>query len=180
MIDATKGITAIELAALRQADIVSFHLRAGDCYLITSKNAEPTPADPFAPPRRSVTIVAEAQVTDYTPLDWRRNYFTDAEYESQRLPAATQCFAMIDSAQYTPEWRTLVSLLKVGDAIRLVWICNAWRTFANEARGTVEDRMDVEVRRSGKLLTFRLLDYVGAGNSGRMVKMPIPEEVSAA
>ena len=176
MTDTTTGITAVELAALRKADAVSFHLRDGNCYLVASKETESTPADPFAPPRRSVTITAESQVTDYTPLHWTRTYFSDSQYKSGKLPAGTQCFAMLHSAQYLPEWRTIASLLKVGDAIRLVWLCNAWRSPANEARGTVGDRMNVEVRRSGKVLTFRLLDYVGDNCSARMVKMPIPAE----
>lgn len=41
-----------------------------------------------------------------------------------------EAFAYISSAQYSPHWLTIASLLKPGDVLRLVWVAGGRSTWA--------------------------------------------------
>jgi sortase (surface protein transpeptidase) len=68
---------------------------------------------------------------------------------------------MEHTPQSSEHWRTLVSLLHVGDEITLHWDKGGLVTEFLKERSITGDTLDIVITRNGKKLTFRIDCYVG-------------------
>jgi hypothetical protein len=173
MLDATTetktGLDAIQLAALRKADTVCFfHRHVPDTtgetsYICATKKNKPSPIDPFAPHETSVIIPVE-----YRLRDWTREQADKIPYNSEDWKA----FEWIGSAQYHEEWRTIVSLLRVGDKLTLHWQRGAWTNEAmqNATPKFYGDSLSLIVDRGDKVLHFHIDTSVCEDNTARMIR----------
>ena len=106
------GLDKLALAALRQADRISFHHSEGKSLIRATKEHKPTERDPFAPRETVITIACEARITDYD-----RGGCLGTDVYRDDLKGYT-AFAWFSQAQYADcTWETTASILKVGDEL---------------------------------------------------------------
>jgi hypothetical protein len=161
------GLTAIDLAALRKADSVCFfHRKVPDAsgetsYIDAIKRAKVCARDPFA---RDVShvIACPYRLREYTSGDDK------IPYNSEEWSG----FESISSAQWSEEWKTVVSLLRVGDRLTLHWQRGAWTTesMANASPKFYGDSLSIIVERAKATLEFHVRMSVCENNSARMVR----------
>lgn len=165
----TIGIDAIQLAALRKADSVCFFRRhvpdaTGETsYIDCGKRNKPSPIDPFAPHETHIIIPCEYRLREYT------------SGHDDKIPHNSNdwnAFESISSAQYHDEWRTIASLLRVGDKLTLHWQRGAWNTQAMEHATPrfYGDVLSLIVDRGDKRLAFHVRMSVCENNSARMIR----------
>lgn len=170
MLDATEktGLDAIQLAALRKADTVCFFHRAvpdltGETsYIGATKNHKPSASDPFAPRETHIVIPCDFRLREYTRGDDKIAY--DA--------TNWRAFESVMSAQFDEEWRTVVSLLRVGDKLTLLWQRGAWtnESMKNATPQFFGDSLSLIVERAKATLQFHIDTSVCENNSARMVR----------
>lgn len=172
MLDATSetktGLDAVQIAALRKADRVAFFHRAtpdasGETsYVEAIKRALVDARDPFA--RDAVIII---------PCDWRlMDYTRDADSKIPYGSDAFKAFEMIHGAQYDDAWKTTASLLRVGDALTLLWSRGAFTTegMQNASPKFYGDTLHLRVTRGEKVLTFHIDTSICEDNCARMIR----------
>jgi hypothetical protein len=171
MLDQTEtktGLDAIQIAALRRADTVCFFHRAqpdatGEIsYIDAGKRVQPSPLEPFAPDSRHVIVPCEFRLREYTRGDDK------IPFDSK----AWSGFEMIHSAQFSEEWKTIASLLRVGDKLTLHWQRGAWTTeaMAEASPKFYGDSLSLIVDRPKASLSFLVTLHVGENNSARMIR----------
>lgn len=150
-------LTAADVAALRKADTISFHLyhdRIGGLVskIAATKERRRTEADPFAEDV-TVNVYVGHSVRDY----------------GDRKATRYTAFDMIHHPQGCDWWRTIVSLLKTGDILTLVWIRDNNTQVVKEA-GLHYDSLQLRVDRGSKSMTFKVATSVCPDNTARMVR----------
>jgi hypothetical protein len=175
VVEAEKGLDAIELAALRKANTVSFHHLAPDdtgyvprSFIRASKRMEQSASNPFGPTEVSVEI----------PVDWRLADYSRGE----KVPYGTgefRAFHMIGSCQFHEEWMTVVSLLRVGDILRLLWSRGGFTTegMREAAPAFYGDGLSMEVIRDKRRLVFHVGEQVSEDNTARMVQRRLTKAI---
>lgn len=114
-------------------------------------------------------------ITRATDRATEQIYFVGCEsvltnYGGDQMPNGWHAFDMIHSAQHTPEWRTIASFITAGCSLTLHWHRNNASPVTDEA-GLVVDYLNLRVNKpNGKVLTFRIRDFVGLDNSARMIR----------
>jgi hypothetical protein len=156
-------LTRLDLAALRDADTVSFHHN---------------PAD-------GGTIRASKRVKNVGPFDERERRYEFAvgsSFSGRHSNLETcSCFSMEHGARYSEEWRTVVTFLKAGDELTLHWSPDGGKTgyleravVAKEGPGhgmeLHADLLYLKVRRKGKRFGFFLDASVCPDNTARMIR----------
>jgi hypothetical protein len=162
------GIDALQLAALRKADKVCFFHRSkpdatGETsYIDCGKRHKPSPIDPFAPDETHVIIPVDFRLREYTRGDDKIPF--DCE--------TWNAFEWIGYAQSHEEWRTIVSLLRVGDKLTLFWQRGAWTTesMINASPAFYGDSLSLIVDRAKATLQFHIDMSVCENNSARMIR----------
>lgn len=169
MLDATiqTGLDALQLAALRKADSVCFfHRHTPDAtgetsYIDVAKRANPNASDPFAQDAH-VIIPVPYRLREYTQGDDK------IPYNSEQWKA----FESLSSAQWSEEWKTIVSLLRVGDKLTLHWQRGAWTTesMSNAEPKFYGDSLSLIVERAKATLEFHVRMAVCENNTARMIR----------
>ncbi len=158
------GLTSLDLKALRQADTVSFHHHNGQSSIRASKRIR-NPG-PFDAPEK----------------DYEFNVY--AEFYGKHVNGfsaeTAACFAMEHGCNYSEEWRTIVSFLKSGDVLSLVWSADAGSNNYLENSRVVEghgkgerlyaDRLYLGIKRGDKQFKFFLQSQICPDNTARMIK----------
>lgn len=177
----TETVTAVELSAddvraLRTADTVSFHYYDGRGYVqltldggertgeprtltVAEQRAFPQGVDRSAERRRTIDVTTEMH--GYGADGW-------SSWNAESEPRAA-AFEMINSAQYSDVWRTLVSLMRKGDRLTLAWVADN-NTDNYRAAGLHGDHLKVIIVRGETRLTFNLVTAVRPDNSARMIR----------
>jgi hypothetical protein len=171
MLDQTEtktGLDALQLAALRKADVVCFFHRlvpdaTGETdYIDASKRAKQSATDPFSH-ETHVIIPCDYRLSDYGRGDDKIPY---------KSPDKWHAFESVSSAQYSDEWRTIASLLRVGDKLTLHWQRGAFTTesHANATPHFYGDGLSLIVARGEKSLAFHVHMSVCENNTARMIR----------
>lgn len=170
MLDATEktGLDAIQIAALRKADTVCFFHRAvpdltGETsYIGATKKHKPSASNPFAPSETQIVIPCDFRLREYSRGDEKIAYGVDNWHG----------FEWIGSAQFDEEWRTIVSLLRVGDKLTLLWQRGAWtnESMKNATPQFFGDSLSLIVERGKATLQFHIDTSFCENNSARMVR----------
>jgi hypothetical protein len=148
------AITKIDIYALRQCDVVSFHHDTVSYISVTKRESF---INPFGATRR---INCNTRFVDYSDKN--------EQISKERM----KCFDMIHSPKVETEWQTIVSLLKEGDVLRLHWQRNALQSEALKEVGFCGDKLSLLVTRGKREMEFFLHAYCGANNTARMIQGP--------
>jgi hypothetical protein len=88
-----------------------------------------------------------------------------------------RCFEWVSSAQYSEEWRTIVRILRSGDALELVWIGDALANgYLKNGEGVRlhADRLALQFTRprakGPQLWSFNVGESICPDNSARMIR----------
>ena len=148
------GLTALDLKALREANMVSFHqTKEGQGFITATKRLRtPTPWED----EKRYEIRVESLVRSY-----RNGSKSDDRYA---------CHYLTTTAQYDEHWRTVASLLRVGDVLVLKWNEDAGSCPFLEQRNLHGDSFELVVRRGEKTLTFLLEEKVNEDYLLRMIR----------
>jgi hypothetical protein len=165
--ETTTGLDAIQLAALRKANRVCFYHRATPdatglrSYIAAIKTTDRTKLNPFEG-EQSLCFAVDFRLREYTTGDDKIPYNGDA----------WEAFEMIHSAQATEEWRTIVSLLRVGDKLTLLWQRGGWTTEAmqNASPKFYGDSLSLIVERAKATLQFHIDQQISENNTARMIR----------
>jgi hypothetical protein len=163
----TTGLDAIQLAALRKANRVCFYHRATPdatglrSYIACIKTTDRTKLNPF-----------EGETTLCFPVDYRLRDYTQGDDKIPYNGDAWNAFEMIHSAQVAEEWRTIVSLLRTGDKLTLMWDRGGWTTEAMQCASPkfYGDKLSLIVERAKATLHFHIDMHVGENNTARMIR----------
>ena len=136
-----KGLTKMDLKALKRADMIAFHLSE---------------------------IEAIKEIHN-DPFETEKRY--SIPVECKKDGDIKEAFHMKFSAKVDMAWQTIVSLLRVGDEIILDWKKGAWTNDLLREAGLVEDALFLHVRRKGKVkYTFLVDTQTGRATNGGMVR----------
>lgn len=142
------AITADDVKALRNATMVAFdHMRNGEHRLraIIEKR------DGAFETRGELHVRAQSHI---------QRYSDPTEYDN--------AYALIQSAQFNDEWRTVAKALRAGDVLSMEWRANS-NTYVRDA-GLNLDELVLHVYRDGKRAgTYMLVVSVCPNNSARMI-----------
>jgi len=169
----TPGITKLDIAALRNADSVTFHhfdgrslIRAHirwirdstPVYTAAQQRMYPSP-DQHNGRERSREIATDAKLHGYKADG------CDAWHggDSPKASAFHMEFSM------TAELRTIAELLHADDILTLEWTANNDNE-NNKSVGWHRDELRLIVRRGARVMTFLIDVYVGPDNSARMIR----------
>jgi len=137
----TKGLTKMDLKALKRADMIVFRLNE---------------------------IEAQKEIHN-DPFETEKRYSIPVEYKTD--DDVKEAFHMNFGAKVDMAWQTIVSLLRVGDEIILDWKKGAWTNDLLRKAGLVEDALFLHVRRKGKVkYTFLVDTQTGRATNGGMVR----------
>ena len=161
------GLDAVQLAALRRADVVCFfHRHVPDAtgetsYIDAGKRAKVSATDPFA---------QDAHVI--IPVPYRLREYTQGDDKIPYNSEAWKGFESLSSAQWSEEWKTIVSLLRTGDRLTLHWQRGAWTTesMSNASPKFYGDSLSIIVERAKATLEFHVRMSVCENNSARMIR----------
>ena len=136
-----KGLTKMDLKALKRADMIAFHLSE---------------------------IEAIKEIHN-DPFETERKYSIPVEHKTDGN--VKRAFHLNFGARVDMAWQTIVSLLRVGDEIILDWKKGAKTNDLLRKAGLVEDALYLHVRRKGKpKYTFLLHTQTGRATNGGMVQ----------
>lgn len=164
-------LTADDVKALRQAEKVVFRMTQGQATI------EAGLGDMLAEPRaytgaqrRVFPELSTGSSDRERTIEVSGSVRGSVEGGFDSLAAHTG-FAMLHTAQYTPTWTTIASLLRVGDALMLVFDGDA-HTDENLRKARMHgDVLRLRVRRpNGRVLTFDVASSTGPDNTARMVR----------
>jgi hypothetical protein len=162
---AATPIDAVQLAALRKCTDVVFSHFKGESSIRAIKRKRACAADPFAGDVE-MTVACETRWNDYAtdcgiswPVPSFRGFEMFGNYE--------------DSA-----WRTIASLLKVGDVLTLEWSRDAASHETMRKLGLHGDRLRLLVVRGKARLWFELATSICPDNTARMIRDVRPVEYS--
>jgi hypothetical protein len=159
-----------DVAALRIAETVSFHVHKGETYINASIDVQRV-GEPRIFTAREQRVLPQAD-------DWNRKrhiptgggargYDGDSSWRGDER---TTAFEMVHSARYSDTWKTIVSLLKVGDVLSLDFCGDGGSNGNTKPYGIHVDTLHLNVRRGDQRLRF-LVDFSACvDNSARAVK----------
>lgn len=161
MTETALGLSKLDLAALRQADRVSFHFNGSDPVTYVNCSKEVKSAGPFEERERVHRMTVKSQM---------------------RGPGCNhraRCSAMVYGIN--EEWKTLTTLLRAGDVLTVIWYADANRNgYLEHARITEghhgageelhADTLSLQVQRGAKRLWFHVLTSICPHNSARMIQ----------
>ncbi len=93
---------------------------------------------------------------------------TEPGWRAEDHPRAV-AFEMFQNAAYNAAWRTIVELIKPGDALTLQWAADNNSDTVRKA-GLHVDELRLLVRRGDRTLTFHLQRSITPDNSARMIR----------
>lgn len=140
------GISKLDLAAIRQADRISFHFHEGVHSVVCTKKVE-SPG-PYG--------------------DSERDYEFPVKGGFPYSKTARACFAMIYTTRFNEEWQTIAGCLKVGDELRLHWRADS-NQYLRDA-GLHFDELLLHVKRGSKVLVFSVATSICPDNTARMIR----------
>jgi len=153
------ALTKIDVAAMKKADRIVFRHYRGESQIEAIKEADER--NPF----EQVRIVAcSAKFVDYS----------DRKVFGPALDTFTG-FEMKMHPGYDEEWLTIVSLLREGDELTLVWKRDAGSCQNFKDAGLHGDSLSLAVKRGEKTLTFFIESSVCPDNTARMIKSVSPQ-----
>lgn len=136
-----KGLTKLDLKALKRADMIAFHLSE---------------------------IEAIKEIHN-DPFETEKRYSIPVEYKTDG--DVKKAFHMKFSPKVDMAWQTIVNLLRVGDEIILEWKKGWGDNKLLEDAGITEDALYLHVRRKGKVkYTFLVDTQTGRKANGGMVR----------
>ena len=162
-------LSAIDLKALRQADSICFD-HGAESGIRAIKRGK-------APFRQDITYTIRCRSSV-------RIHDDSLDY-GQRNGDGAQCFAMIHSAQYDEQWRTIVDLLHVGDTLTLAWVGGDNNGYVTRSRVTEKesdgyspglgeklyhDKLFLIAMRGKRKLSFYVADSICPNNTARMIR----------
>lgn len=161
------SLTKMDIAALRQCDLVSFHhSRDGHSFINATKRCQKTEADPFARDM-DYRVSCETYFTSYEPAS--RSYYRPTFIG----------FEMIYSYTHDNAWRTIANLLRADDLVILHWEHGSLSSETLRDAGLVGDELKLDVVRGKQKLTFNLSAQVGRSDgAARMIRDVRPTEYS--
>jgi len=154
--DTDTGLTAIELAAMRQADDLCFIHRGGRSYIRAVKRMRPSERQPFA---QDVTleIACDTRWTDYTR-------------------DAGQCYPVPDFDAFEMlgvysegALATTLAMLRKGDRLALRWVRGNSNGHMKDI-GWRQDMLELHVTRGDRRLVFHLADSIGPSDAAHIVR----------
>lgn len=180
----TFGLTKDDMVALRSADSIVFRSyprpdgRVSQIRAIRNRRTyDGSPIVFTAREQRLFTTPVDGDPTERVraiPVAVTWTFHTDQRNE--RAEAATRfdreeavAFSMIHSSQFDSIWKTVTSLLRVGDQLILGWVANNDNGYTRKAN-LVRDELHLTIHRGDDRLRFLLAVSVCERNSARMVK----------
>lgn len=172
-------ITAEDLAALRSADSITFHLFRDTFYIrchvrgdwggtpriwtVKEQHLFPT-TDSIMSGDRERRIDVAGTCTGY-------GYGEDGDRQGAwSYSNSTTAFVSLSSAQYDDEWNTIKGLLKVGDVLTLIFRADAHSAPVHHAAGFHGDVCQLAIVRGNRKMTFRLDTRTSLDNTARMIR----------
>ena len=169
----TLTLTADDVKAIRLAEQVVFRIREGKSTLEVSLDRgwgeEPrvfTAAEQRLFPMNDVLggrlrmIEVRGSISGYHAPDETRTVFG---------PEA-RAFEMIHSAQYFDVWKTIASLLRTGDQVRLMFNADGHSNEITRKAGLHVDTLSLEVMRGDRWMVFQVSSRTGWDNTARMIQ----------
>lgn len=163
-----------DLKALRTADSIVFRMHKGvatiEAGLEGGWGEEPRI---FTPTQQRTFPTTDTGSRERIRVVTVQGVITSYDRDETRRPTGDEgvAFEMIHSAQYSDVWQTVVSLLRVGDALTLHFVADGDTTDYLRKAGLHGDRLDLVVRRGeGRPMTFTLDSRVCPANTARMIK----------
>ena len=166
MLDTAKtgALDVLQLAALRKADVVCFfHRHVPDATGETSYIDAGKRAKQNASAQDAHVII---------PVPYRLREYTQGDDKIPYNSEDWKGFESLSSAQWSEEWKTIVSLLRVGDKLTLHWQRGAWTTesMANASPKFYGDSLSLIVERAKATLEFHVRMSVCENNTARMIR----------
>jgi len=152
-------LTKIDVAAMKKADRIVFRHYRGESQIEAIKEADER--NPFEQKR---IVACGAKFVDYS----------DRKVFGPALDTFT-AFEMIHSPSYNEEWLTIVSLLREGDELTLVWTRDAYKCQNLDAAQLHGDSLSLAVKRGEKTMRFSVEWSVCPDNTARMIKSVSPQ-----
>ena len=163
-------LTRDDVAALRKADEIIFRSRPGASHI------EAVVENGFGDQPRVYTKVEQRLFPEFESAynQERKRYLavgtSYANYGESAPTTHAVAFAMFCSAQFTDTWKTVASLLKVGDTLTLSWTADGNSNDYTKAVELHADTLRLVVTRGQQRLIFLLDTSICLNNSARMVK----------
>jgi hypothetical protein len=148
----TAELTSADIRALKKSRSVAFHARWQDGELTES---------------RIVGRDRDAAGDDYTIAQLEVPSTLSYGGGIVRQNSDVRAYEHIGSAQFHEHWSTIVSLLRAGDRLTLVWNANGGRNELVKRAGLAVDELSVRVDRGKRRMTFHVDAHVCAYNSAR-------------
>jgi hypothetical protein len=154
-----KPLDALQIAAMRKADVMCFHHRERQSYIRAVKRNAKTERNPFA---EDVEIVIPCE-TRFVSYEKDESYF-------HPMPDFT-AFEMEHCAQSSLDWQTTAAFLKVGDVVTLKWCRGAMNTQGADDIGWCGDYLKLQIARGDKKFSFHVNQcFVPRHSSARMIR----------
>lgn len=168
-------VTADDVAALRGADSVSFHVYQGKAHIraylrmegariLTARQQKIFADDRAFPGERTREILCRWRAYGYSPDGWGKGTGWNGEDEP-KLAA----YASITSAQFDQEWRTIASLIGAGDTLTLIWMADN-NNDSVRAAGLHVDELMLSAENAKRERRFHVDRRVGLDNTARMIR----------
>jgi hypothetical protein len=173
----TTAINNGELAALRMADQVNFHVYNGRGFIRAHRNAASgiyTAREQhiFTTPQEYGGRFREISC-DFRAMGYAYNEGGGVEWSTETGTPGLAAFASVSGTTYGDNtWPTTAQALRVGDRICLSWMADNNNTVIREA-GLHSDRLTLRVTRGDakpRHLAFIVAQAITPDNSGRMVR----------
>ena len=152
-------LTKIDVAAMKKADRIVFRHVRGESQIEAIKEADER--NPFEQNR---IVACGAKFVDYS----------DRKVFGPALDTFT-AFEMKMHPSYDEEWRTIVSLLREGDELTLVWTRDAYKCQNLDAAQLHGDSLSLLIKRGEKTMRFTLEWSVCPDNTARMIRSASPQ-----
>jgi hypothetical protein len=147
-------LSALDLKALQQADIISFSHSENKGAIICRKKV-PRPG-PFDDEERAYEIKCDSVITDsYNHLHPEQKYQ----------------YGWAQTYHYCDYWHTIHNLLKVGDILSLDWHADGHTNGYMEKHDLHGDYLVLVVYRKGRVLKFVIGTSCCEANTARMVRV---------
>jgi hypothetical protein len=166
-IEKIRPLTRADIKKLREGDTLSFH-RSPTHSGITARLRKLTSS--------TDQVVWEHEVSAFSTLKWSGLDADNGDAGRKPLPEVAVCHVYESSANNIhSEWRTIASLLKVGDRLELIWYRDAARNEYMKKHHLHGDRLQIVIHRKGrdgkfKPLLFLVESQCCENNTARMIR----------
>lgn len=165
-------ITADDIAALKIAETVSFHVYKGEVYIRAGIELSRIGEPRIFTAREQRLLPQTDSWSRERRIDTQggaRGYDGDSSWHGDER---TTAFEMVHSASYSREWQTIVSCLRPGDVLGIDFCGDGGSNGNTKPVGIHVDTLHLNVQRGTKHRALRfLVDYCACvDNSARAVK----------